>query len=256
MDFKEIIKTKEYDFLRTEPRLKDNIILLTLGGSHAYGTNNQNSDIDFRGVALNNIEDILYRDTFEQYIDSQTDTVIYSFNKVISLLINCNPNIIEILGCRPDDYLILTEIGKELLDNKNLFISQRCIKTFGGYATQQIYKLQRNDFLKIEKQNKHAMHVIRLYMMVLDILNHGEIKTYREEEKGLLLSIRDGYFMNEDGSMKKEFYEIADCYENQFVLAQQKTQIPKKPDMNAIKKFAMRINLKITMNNNLLHCCE
>lgn len=39
MDFKNIIKSKQYDFLRTNEHLGDKIILLGLGGSWAYGTN-------------------------------------------------------------------------------------------------------------------------------------------------------------------------------------------------------------------------
>lgn len=34
---KEKLKTSKYDFLREDRNLGDNIILLTLGGSHAYG---------------------------------------------------------------------------------------------------------------------------------------------------------------------------------------------------------------------------
>ena len=63
MTIKEIknkVNSSEYDFLRKEP-LKDNIILLGLGGSYAYGTNNENSDLDIRGIATHNAEDILTR---------------------------------------------------------------------------------------------------------------------------------------------------------------------------------------------------
>ena len=49
-DFKKLINSTEYDFLRSHERLGKNIILLGLGGSYAYGTNNENSDIDFRGI--------------------------------------------------------------------------------------------------------------------------------------------------------------------------------------------------------------
>ncbi|MCR5203825.1 MAG: nucleotidyltransferase domain-containing protein [Lachnospiraceae bacterium] len=47
MDFKALLNTKEYDFIRTNKRLGNRIMLLGLGGSYAYGTNNENSDIDF-----------------------------------------------------------------------------------------------------------------------------------------------------------------------------------------------------------------
>ena len=46
MDFKALMNTSEYDFLRTNERLGNRIMLLGLGGSYAYGTNNEGSDID------------------------------------------------------------------------------------------------------------------------------------------------------------------------------------------------------------------
>ncbi len=44
MDFRELMNTTEYDFLRTNERLGNRIMLLGLGGSYAYGTNNEGSD--------------------------------------------------------------------------------------------------------------------------------------------------------------------------------------------------------------------
>ena len=37
-DISKLLKTTEYDFLRNDEHLGNNVILLTLGGSHAYGT--------------------------------------------------------------------------------------------------------------------------------------------------------------------------------------------------------------------------
>ena len=120
MTLNEIIKkvqSEEYDFLRHDDRLKQTI-LLGLGGSLAYGTDTETSDLDIRGVALNSKTDLLVNNTFDQVVNEPTDTTIYSFNKMISLLQNVNPNTIEILGLRPDHYLYLSNIGQELLDNK------------------------------------------------------------------------------------------------------------------------------------------
>ena len=63
---KEKLKSEEYDFLRTDPHLGNNIILLGLGGSHAYGTNIETSDLDIRGCAINSKIEILTNMNFEQ----------------------------------------------------------------------------------------------------------------------------------------------------------------------------------------------
>ena len=129
MDFKKIMESSEYDFLRENERLGKRIMLMGLGGSHAYGTSNENSDIDFRGVTLQMPSDLLGLTQFEQYEDNNTDTVIYGFNKLIKLLLDCNPNTSEMLGLDEDQYLIKTELGQELIDNTYLFLSKRAIKS-------------------------------------------------------------------------------------------------------------------------------
>ena len=75
---KEALKTSEYDFLREDKNLGDNIILLTLGGSHAYGMDKEGSDLDVRGIALNSKKDVLLGTDFEQVVNVDTDTTIYS----------------------------------------------------------------------------------------------------------------------------------------------------------------------------------
>ena len=94
----DLIQRPEYEFLRNNPYLGDNILLLSLGGSRAYGTNLPESDVDIRGFAVNPSNQIygLTKD-FEQVVDTATDTTIYSINKMVNLLIACNPNTIEIL---------------------------------------------------------------------------------------------------------------------------------------------------------------
>ena len=151
-----------YSFLSTNEHLGKNIILLGLGGSYAYGTNNENSDVDIRGCALNSKKDILTNMNFEQVTDEKTDTTIYSFNKLISLLINVNPNTIELLGLKPDQYIYITPIGQELLDNKKMFLSKKCVHSFGGYANQQLYRLKQLE--------KHSMGQSQLETHILKTL--------------------------------------------------------------------------------------
>ena len=45
-EIKQLVQSEQYNFLRDNPHLKDKIIFLTLGGSYAYGTNVETSDVD------------------------------------------------------------------------------------------------------------------------------------------------------------------------------------------------------------------
>ena len=37
MDYRKVLESREYDFLRNDLFLKDNILFLTVSGSYAYG---------------------------------------------------------------------------------------------------------------------------------------------------------------------------------------------------------------------------
>ena len=334
MEFSTILAKPEYDFLRTNEQLGKHVILLGLAGSYSYGTNGADSDIDIRGVMLNRKSDLIGLTEYAQYEDANTDTTVYTFNKMISLLLACNPNTIELLGLNPEHYLYLNDIGESLIANTGLFLSKRAIQSFAGYADAQLRRLQNalardsysqsekerhiynsvknamhsikgrynqfengsldiyiddtftldmdkeifidaqlqhfplrdyksilvemnnivRDYDKIGKRNKkkddnhlnkHAMHLVRLFMMGIDILEKGEINTYRKEEQKLLLDIREGRYQKADGTFSKEFYEIVETYENKLNEAAQHTKLPNEPDMERVQKYVMSVNEKV-----------
>ncbi len=334
MNFKKLIHTPEYDFLWQDEHLGENLILLSVAGSYAYGTNNEFSDYDIRGIAVNRKSDLIGLGSYDQYVDSKTDTTIYTFNKIIKLLMDCNPNTCEMLGLKEEHYLYLSPIGQELLDHKKLFLSKRAIHSFGGYAGQQLRRLQnalardtmpqaekeqhilrsvensmynfkeryakfangslniyldqavnpefeqeifmdahfthyplrdyRNiwcemnnvvkEYDKIGKRNhkkdeahlnKHAMHLLRLFMMAIDILEKEEVCTYREKEHDLLMSVRNGAFQREDGMYRDEFYDILADYEKRLDDAAKNTSLPDEPDKKKIEDFVMSVNERV-----------
>lgn len=327
-----------YEFIKTNPHLGDNIILLGLGGSYAYGTNIPTSDLDIRGIAVNSAEELLTNINFEQVCDSNTDTTIYSFNKIISLLSNCNPNVIEILGLKPEQYLKITPIGQKLLDNSHLFLSKKAVQTFGGYAYAQLRRLDNKsmrsldqteqekhilnsinnaaytfpdkyfnfdsdsirlyvdtaisedleseifmdvnlthyplrdykamwsemnnivkDYSKLGHRNKnatehgklakHMMHLIRLYMMCIDILEKHQIITYREKEHDLLMSIRNGDYLDENNQPTKDFNKLLEDYQKRMESATASSTLPDKPDYKAINNFMASVNREIIINS-------
>ena len=331
---KEELKSIEYDFLRNNEHLGNNIILLGLGGSHAYGMDKEGSDIDVRGIALNKKNEILLGSDFEQVVETNTDTTVYSFNKMIQLLTSNNPNTLEILGCKPEHYLYLSDVGKELIENRKIFLSKICIHTFGGYASSQLRRMEnkaarlvgqaqneeyilrsitnakydfKNRFFphndsdvslyiddaihegyeseifmdinlkhyplrdwagmwnemksivssynKIGKRNekaishdklgKHMAHLLRLYMMCIDILEKEDIITYRSDEHDLLMSIRNGEYLDSNRQPIVEFYDLLNEYEKRFEYAKNNTSLPDIPNHKAINEFKMYVNERI-----------
>lgn len=334
LQIKEKLKSEDYGFLRTDSHLMNNIILLTLGGSYAYGMNKEGSDLDVRGVSLNHKDEILLGTDFEQVVNTDTDTTVYSFNKMLQLLTSNNPNTVEILGCEPEHYLYLSDIGQELLDNKKMFLSKACIHTFGGYAGSQLRRMENksarligqeqneayilksiqnakydfknryyphsdssvelytakavqegyeteifmdvdlkhyplrdwtgmwnemkaivSSYNKIGKRNekaishdklgKHMAHLIRLYMMCIDILEKEDIITYRASEHDLLMSIRNGEYLDNNRQPTKAFYDMLNNYEKRFDYAKQNTSLPDVPDFKKINEFKMYVNERI-----------
>lgn len=171
MDFRKLLQSTQYDFIRNHERLGDRIMLLGVGGSYAYGTSNENSDVDFRGVTLQLPSDLIGLTGFQQYEDDRTDTVIYGFNKLVKLLLECNPNTCEMLGLEEEQYLIKSKLGQELIDNSSLFLSKRAIRSFGGYADAQLRRLQNAIARDSLPQSEREKHILKSVNNALDDFN-------------------------------------------------------------------------------------
>ncbi len=187
---KDKLNSKEYDFLRKDSHLGDNILILTTGGSIAYGTNIDTSDIDIRGVTLENKQDIIGLSDFEQFEDKSTDTVIYGLKKFISLCINCNPNVLEILGTKQEHLLVISKEGELLRDNVELFLSKRAIQSFGSYATAQLRRLQnalaRDNYPHSEKEQ----HILNSILGQMEHLQRS-YKSFTDKEISLYIDKSD-----------------------------------------------------------------
>ncbi len=134
---------------------KEEIIFTCVGGSHAYGTNTPESDIDVRGIFKTDLKKrlSLFSQT-EQISDSKNDITYYEISKFISLAKDCNPNIIELLWTPDDCIQFKNETMQKIIDNRSLFISKKAKHTFSGYAFAQIKKSKgQNKWVNNPKPN-------------------------------------------------------------------------------------------------------
>ena len=119
-------------------------VLLVRHGSHAYGTNTETSDEDFKGVAIPTKEYFFGSKRFEQaeLKAPDPDAVIYDIRKFFSLAADCNPNIIEVLHTDPSDHFVVDPIGEVILEHKNDFLSKKIKHTFLGYSVSQLKRIK------------------------------------------------------------------------------------------------------------------
>lgn len=326
------IKLSQYNFLKENIYLGDNIILLGLGGSRAYGLETSTSDWDWRGVASNSGKEILLGQDFEQVVDETTDTTIYSLKKIIRLLISNNPNVLEICGNKPEHIVYINEIGQELVDNVDMFLSRKAIGSFKGYALAQLHRMEnalchdsyseaqklahiknamerallsfngryesfegqklaikedksrlllegeinecpisefygmiselkeiQKNYDKLNNRNskkdsyhlsKHIMHIFRLLYMYMDIAKDLKVITYREKEHDFLLSVKNGLFIKEDGSLRKEFYDAYSELEKEVEYVTKHTVLPEHPNYANIESFLMSSNMTTVLKQN------
>lgn len=167
--------------------LNENTIYVTLHGSQAYGLANQFSDTDVKGICIppREVEYNLYH-RFEQAENSPAleqrlahlknpnnpkfESSIFSLRKFFLLAAEVNPNIIELLWTDPKDHFVSKYPMDVIIENRNLFLSNKARYTFAGYACAQAKKIERH----------------RKWIVL------GEVKPPSREEFGLPASVPKG----------------------------------------------------------------
>lgn len=223
-----------------KPFWESRLILKVQAGSHAYGTNIENSDVDTRGICIPPVQYLLGLERFEQKESKDPDEVIYSLSKFVSLALDANPNILDILFANERHVLFENHYGGELRDLRHKFLSKRVAKTYGGYAYSQLKRMTRlgdnpsgvraESIAKFGYDTKNAMHLIRLLKMGIEILAIGEVYVLRPD-RDYLLSIRRGEFTLE------EIQTEAERLMRKLDEACKKSALPDKPAYNEINEW-------------------
>jgi len=136
---------------------KSRPLFVVIRGSYAYGTNIPTSDIDYSGVYIQDIDDILGNKYVEQINDDKNDIVFYEIRRFLELLEKNNPTVLELLYTPEDCILFKDPIFDEVIKNREKFLTKICANSFGGYAKTQIQKAKGGE----KKQNWEKERVNR-----------------------------------------------------------------------------------------------
>jgi uncharacterized protein len=132
------------------------IIFKTMVGSQAYGTATPASDRDFKGVYIQNPEDILTFNYLEQYEISK-DECYYEVRRFLQLLQSANPTVLEMLYMPTECIMEQSPLYDLIVQERHRFLTKKCIHSFGGYAIAQIKKARGLD----KKMNWEKTRVVR-----------------------------------------------------------------------------------------------
>jgi predicted nucleotidyltransferase len=119
--------------------MKNKIIFRAIVGSQSYGTSIPTSDIDIKGVYIQDEAEILGFGYKEQ-LNVTKDETYYEIRRFLELLETANPTVLELLFS-PDECVLVKEPEFQILiDNRDKFLTKKCLHSFGGYAVAQIKK--------------------------------------------------------------------------------------------------------------------
>lgn len=126
------------------------ILIKTVAGSHLFGTNTEESDMDYKGVFLPSPKDILlnnYKDTISQSTGNSSeknnstdvDIEFYSLKKFLKMAKRGDTAALELLFT-PDDFIIEKDpLWDFIIENRSQLLSSK-VTGMIGYARQQANK--------------------------------------------------------------------------------------------------------------------
>ena len=128
----------EFDIIRNDGRL----LYEYIRGSHLYGLNNEDSDVDTSGVFVCTRDELFGCFGYKsQVTDSRHDNTWFEIGELIRLLLKSNPTVMESLFVPMEKVLgNIHPLMQMVIDNREQFISKQCFNPFFGYAKSQIEK--------------------------------------------------------------------------------------------------------------------
>jgi predicted nucleotidyltransferase len=224
------------------------LIYLVTAGSHAYGLQTPESDIDFRGVFVPAAKYLFGLHSRDHISREDPDVVLKSLREFTRLAQDANPNILEQLFI--PNPLYVHPLFQRFLDARHLFVSQRIRRTYVGYALGQLKKMQNGRSrdlgakrkLLVEQfgyDTKNAMHCIRLLKQGKIALMTGEIPVMLpESEREYLKAVKRGEIFKTIEEVANTAMQMVNDVDNL------DSKLPNNPQSEAIEKLLVSAHLE------------
>lgn len=218
-----------------QPTLPDDMDILAVGlvGSSLYGLAGPDSDEDWKGFYRAPIRDVLSTAPVaasRTWAAPDPDCTLFEVGRLFESLIKGDPMATELLFL--PEWLRLTEAGKLVLQNRDLFLSERLRNTYGGFGKSQSKKVATN----ARRREKSVRHMFRVAEQGIALLTTGTMSPVLADPERILAL----------GRMSDE--EIAPLAAETFErLRTCECVLPAKPNLKAINNLLADIRLAVLL---------
>ena len=230
--------------------VRQDLILMVVGGSRAYGIASPTSDVDLYGVCMPPLQEVFphlagyipgfgkppYMFKLWDHQSSRYDFNVYSLVRFFDLASRGNPNIIELLYVPEENIIHSSPLGYHLIEIADIFLSREMIPKFMGYyysQKQKMFKYVDATHMDAGYGTKAAYHSMRLLLELEDILTTGSI--HIQSNAKFLQAIRDG---NMDPMDLEVLFGIQ---EDKVKEAAKKSDLPESPNLDLIRGYMVNM---------------
>ena len=242
----------------TQDQVEQCTILKAIVGSRCLGLETPESDTDIMGVCIEPIEDAYGLDApFEQFVRTGPDEArdgpdlqIYGLRKFLRLALSGNPTILALLFM-PEDMLLKCDArGAQLMDLAPFIVSRQAGKAFLGYMQAQRMRLtgergqkrvNRPDLVEQHGYDtKYAMHVLRLGIQGVELLNTGRLTLpMHPADRNYLRGVRNGSqslqaVLTKAGELEQELKHLLD-----------NSPLPEQPDRALVEDWMLTMYFRM-----------
>lgn len=161
--------------------VNDKVVYASVVGSHQYGWNDDNSDIDIHGCFISPLMSVLSLEHSNMVISKKFDEDIelnlFELEKELKLILENNCNVYEHITS--PHRLITSPLYTELMVLSKHALSKKIINSYMGLATHN-YQKYISPFIHKEPSSipaKKFLYVMRSLMAGIYVLNRGHIES-------------------------------------------------------------------------------
>lgn len=214
--------------------VNEHTIYACVVGSRAYRLSGPDSDTDRRGMFVAPTESFWGLNKPPAHVDGPApEQFSWELERCCELALQANPTVLECLWSPLVERI--NDAGRELLDLRGAFLSQRLIQSYGGYAQDQLKRLEASRRKSGNVKWKQAMHMVRLLLAGAHVLGTHQILVEVSAHRDLLLAIRRGEMPWEEVRI------LASTLEEALRAEAERTTLPVEPDRAAVNDFLIRM---------------